>query len=64
VPIQNAQIAAVNNPAGIWAGVNSDAYAADRFQPSGAGLGHFTVVGRTNWAADAVTQLHATGAPF
>lgn len=56
--IQAAQAAAVNHPAGIWAGVNSDAYAGADFQDGT----HFAVAGRTQWATDATALLHAAGA--
>lgn len=58
--VENAQIGAVNHAAGIWAGVNSDAYAADHFQDGT----HFSTIGRDAWAADIVPLLHATGSPF
>lgn len=58
VPIQNAQIAAVNNPAGIWAGVNSDAFPMGDFQDGT----HFNPTGRAAWASSAITQLHSAGA--
>lgn len=58
VPIQNAQIAAVNHPSGIWAGVNSDAFPGGDFQDGT----HFNATGRAAWVSSAITQLHAAGA--
>lgn len=57
-PIQAAQAAAVNHPAGIWAGVNSDAYAAPNFQADG----HFSDAGTAKFATDIVALLHTAGA--
>lgn len=55
--IQAAQAAAVDNPNGIYAGVNSDAFASDRFQD----LTHLSALGRNDLSAGWVTQLHAAG---
>lgn len=55
--IQAAQAGIVNHANQIWAGVNSDAYPSGNFQDGT----HFSVAGRTQWATDAVTQLHAAG---
>lgn len=56
--IQAAQTSVVNNPTGIWAGVNSDVYAGANFQADG----HFSDAGTAKWATDIVTQLHTSGA--
>jgi hypothetical protein len=54
--IRAAQSGVVNHASQIWAGVDSDAYAADHFQP-----GHFSDIGSAAVASDYVTQLVAAG---
>lgn len=58
--VTSAQAAAVNSTAGIYAGVNSDAYnPATYIQPDGT---HLSDIGSAAIAADYIPLLHAAGA--
>ena len=59
--VTNAQDAAVNHGAGIWAGPNSDAFGATDRQADNT---HFNDAGAALYASAWVTSLHAFGAPF
>ena len=59
--VTNAQDAAVNHSAGIWAGPNSDLIGAGDRQADNT---HFNDAGAAAYAAAWVTALHAYGSPF